>query len=283
MEMTFQPVSSHQNGSQFPVRRMDYDFSAIDTRFIKSNPVSSAMWTAFQAYFPEGEQFFVDSVRAFKDKVTDDQLKRDVSAFIGQEAMHGKEHRAANAAFESKGIELKGMDKAALWVRKNANKYLPKGLRLSLTAAAEHYTGVIAHQIVHHPKFLNSVTDPLVKQLILWHAMEETEHRAVAFDLYQHATPGYVTRALGMLIISGGIGPVVLLGMISCLKQQDQLGNANAWKEFLVEYFGPRGFLSSAIPDLAKYFKPGFHPNDESPEETLALYRKHLGLQVSIH
>lgn len=279
MAIAFQPVSSHQNGSSFPVRRMDFDFSNINPVFIKSNPVSSALWTAFQAYFPEGEQFFVDSVRTFKNQITDEQLKRDVSAFIGQEAMHGKEHRTANEALAAQGIHVKGLDKAALWVRKRANRYLPKRLRLAMTAAAEHYTGVIAHQIAHHPDFLNSVTDPKVKELILWHAMEETEHRAVAFDLYQHAARGYLTRALGMAIISAGIGPVVLLGMVSCLKQQHELGNTQAWKEFAKDYFGPGGVLSAAIPELAKYFKPGFHPNDDGPEATLAVFRRELGLQ----
>lgn len=279
MAIAFQPVSSHQNGARFPVRRMDFDFSNINPLFIKSNPVSSALWTAFQAYFPEGEQFFVDSVRTFKNQITDEQLKRDVSAFIGQEAMHGKEHRTANEALAAQGIRVKGLDKAALWVRKRANRYVPKRLRLAMTAAAEHYTGVIAHQIAHHPDFLNSVTDPKIKELILWHAMEETEHRAVAFDLYQHAARGYLTRALGMAIISAGIGPVVLLGMVNCLRQQNELGNTQAWKEFLEDYFGRGGFFTAAIPELAKYFKPGFHPNDDGPEATLAVFRRELGLQ----
>lgn len=280
MPLTFQPVSTHQKGAAFPVRRMDFDFHDINPVFIKSNPVSSALWTAFQAYFPEGEQFFVDSVRTFKSQITDEQLKRDVSAFIGQEAMHGKEHRTANEALAAQGIHVEGLDKAALWVRKRANRYLPKRLRLAMTAAAEHYTGVIAHQIAHHPDFLNSVTDPKVRQLILWHAMEETEHRAVAFDLYQHAARGYLTRALGMAVVSAGIGPVVLMGMINCLRQQEELGNTQAWKEFAKDYFSPGGFFSAAIPELVKYFKPGFHPNDQGPEMTLAVLRRELGLQA---
>ncbi|HEX5487026.1 MAG TPA: metal-dependent hydrolase [Limnobacter sp.] len=280
MPLTFQPVSTHQKGAAFPVRRMDFDFHDINPVFIKSNPVSSALWTAFQAYFPEGEQFFVDSVRTFKSQITDEQLKRDVSAFIGQEAMHGKEHRTANEALAAQGIHVEGLDKAALWVRKRANRYLPKRLRLAMTAAAEHYTGVIAHQIAHHPNFLNSVTDPKIRQLILWHAMEETEHRAVAFDLYQHAARGYLTRALGMAVVSAGIGPVVLLGMINCLRQQKELGNTQAWKEFAKDYFSPGGFFSAAIPELVKYFKPGFHPNDQGPEMTLAVFRRELGLQA---
>lgn len=48
--------------------------------------------------FPYGETFFVDSVRAVRDQISDPHLKKDISAFIGQEAMHAKEHAAHTAA-----------------------------------------------------------------------------------------------------------------------------------------------------------------------------------------
>lgn len=278
MSYVFKPVSEHQNGSTFPVRRMDFDFDGVNPDFIKNNPVSSALWIAFQAYFPEGEQFFVDSVRASQKEITDRQLKRDVSAFIGQEAMHGKEHKVANLAFAKAGINVNKLEKAAGWVRKQANQRLGKKLRLAMTAAAEHFTGVIAHQIAFHPGFLSGVTDPQIKQLILWHAMEETEHRAVAFDLYKHTKGDYLTRVLGMGIVSAGIAPVVLVGMVTCLRQTGQLSNTKAWAEFLVDYWGPKGFFTQAVPELMKYFKADFHPNQENPEELLHAFRRYLDI-----
>ena len=277
------PTSIHQKGSSFPVRRMDFDFSNINRHFLANDPACSHVWTAFQAYFPEGEQFFVDAVRDAKKYVKDEALLREISAFIGQEAMHGKEHKVANLALAKVGINVNKLERAAGWVRKQANQHLGKKLRLAMTAAAEHFTGVIAEQIAFHPGFLRGVTDPQIKQLILWHAMEETEHRAVAFDLYKHTNGDYLTRALGMGIISAGIAPVVLVGMLSCLRQTGQLTNRKAWAEFLVDYWGPKGFFTQAVPELMKYFKADFHPNQGDPEELLHAFRRYLNIESTFH
>jgi predicted metal-dependent hydrolase len=279
MSRFFNPVSVHQQGASFPVRRMDFDLQGINKYFINNDPVSSMLWMAFQAYFPEGENFFVDSVRDTREQIKDAQLKKDVGAFIGQEAMHGKEHYAANEAFKHLGIDVSALDKATKRVRLLGNRYLSKRLRLAITAAAEHFTGVIGSQIAHRDDFRASIIDERVKALILWHAMEETEHRAVAFDVYCHTGGGYLTRALAMSIVSAGIGPVVLLAMIICLRQDGNLLNLSSWKNFLTFYFGRNGFFSEAIPELLQYYQPSFHPNNTNIDEVMAIFHRELGLR----
>ena len=171
MNMHFQPKSVHQKGASFPVRHVEFNFHGVSRYFIDNEPVSSFMWLAFQAYFPEGEQFFVDAVRAVRDRVNDPRLKHEIGAFIGQEAMHGKEHLAANKEIERQGIRISYLDGLARQARKGGNRHLPKHFRLALTAAAEHYTGVIAHQIATHPDFLHSIADERIKvhALLLTH------------------------------------------------------------------------------------------------------------------
>ncbi|CAN0569791.1 unnamed protein product [Ectocarpus sp. 12 AP-2014] len=279
MTMQFQPKSVHQKDASFPVRHMAFDFHGVSRYFIDNEPVSSFMWLAFQAYFPEGEQFFVDAVRAVRDQANDPQLKHEIGAFIGQEAMHGKEHLAANQELERQGISISYLDGLARQARKHANRHLSKRFRLALTAAAEHFTGVIAHQIATRPDFRHSIVDERLKALVLWHAMEETEHRAVAFDLYQHTGGGYLTRALAMTLVSAGIGPVVLYGMAYCLKQDDQLLNFASWRRFLSKYWGPRGFFTEAIPKLLSYYHPHFHPNSEDPDKLMVTFRRELGIK----
>ncbi|MEO6698406.1 MAG: metal-dependent hydrolase [Paraperlucidibaca sp.] len=278
MTAYFQPKSQHQVGSSFPVRRMDFDFGNINKYFIENDPVCSALWTAFQAYFPEGEQFFVDSVRDIRAQVTDSQLQKDVAAFIGQEAMHAKEHYAANEAFKALGIDVSGLDNATRKVRLTGNRILPKRFRVALTAAAEHFTGVISEQIANREDFKVSIVDDRVKSLILWHAMEETEHRAVVFDLYTHTGGGYTLRAIAMTVVALGISPVVFMAMVSCLRQDKQLLNVTSWKKFIRNYWGRNGFFTEIIPDLLSYYKPSFHPNSRSPEHVLRIFRNDLGI-----
>lgn len=278
MSSFFNPVSIHQQGTAFPVRRMDFDLAGVNKYFIKNDPVSSILWVAFQAYFPEGENFFVDSVRDMRGQIKDEQLRKDVGAFIGQEAMHGKEHYAANEEFKRQGIDVDAIDRATKKVRLFGNRHLPKRFRLALTAAAEHFTGVISSQIAHRDDFRASITDERMKALILWHAMEESEHRAVAFDVFKHTGGGYLTRTLAMSVVSAGIAPVVLLAMVICLRQDGNLLNLSSWKNFLQYYFGRNGFFTEALPELLQYYRPGFHPNDADIHEVMAIFQRELGI-----
>lgn len=272
------PVSIHQKGSSFPVRRMDFDFSNINRHFVNNDPASSHVWTAFQAYFPEGEQFFVDAVRDAKKWVKDEALLREISAFIGQEAMHGKEHLQANAELKHQGINVNGWDARTRWARKRLNKLLSVKARLAGTAAVEHYTAVIAEHIMKSEEFHTMIVDPTIKNLIYWHAMEESEHRAVAFDTHKAVGGTYAQRAIAMTIVSIGIGPVVLAAMLSCMKQDGELYNAKSWLKCADLYLGRTGLFRKMIPDLLCFFKPGFHPMQTNMDAPMKLWKERLSL-----
>lgn len=270
------PTSIHQKGSSFPVRRMDFDFNNINRHFLDNDPACSHVWTAFQAYFPEGEQFFVDSVRDARKWVKDEALLREISAFIGQEAMHGKEHLEANAELKRQGINVNGWDARTRWARKRLNKLLSVKARLAGTAAVEHYTAVIAEHIMKSDKFHKLIVDPTIKNLIFWHAMEESEHRAVAFDTHKAVGGTYAQRAVAMTIVSIGIGPVVLAAMVSCMKQDGELLNARSWLKCADLYFGRTGVFRKMIPDLAKFYKRDFHPMQANLDEPMRIWKKRL-------
>jgi predicted metal-dependent hydrolase len=276
MASAYNPKAIHQKGSSFPVRHMDFDLRGINKHFINNDPVSSLLWIAFQAYFPEGEAFFVDSVRDMRDQVKGELLQKDISAFIGQEAMHGKEHAVANEELRRQGIDIAPLDRAMAKTRSLANKYMPKRLRLAFTAAAEHYTGVIGSQVARRDDFRASIVDDRIKALLIWHAMEETEHRAVAFDVYQNTGGSYFTRALAMTVLSVGIGPIVFAGMLHCARQDGQLSNLGSWGRFLKNYWGPNGFFSELLPELLDYYRLDFHPNDGDAQEILQTLRREL-------
>lgn len=275
------PVSTHQRGSSFPVRRMDFEFDGLQRYFVNGDPASSFFLTSFQAFFPEGEQFFVDSVRDAQPLVSDERLLKEISAFIGQESMHGKEHKTANEELRRQGINVFGLDAKARWTRKKLNKILSLKMRLAGTAAVEHYTAVLAEYIMKTKEFENLIQDPKVKSLIYWHAMEESEHRAVAFDVYKHVGGGYILRAVAMAIVSALILPVIMSGMYSIMKQDGQLTNWKSWGRFAKTYFGRRGIITALVPDLLLYFKPSFHPMDSDMDSVMVEWKERLGLNPS--
>lgn len=278
IQINHPPVSVHQKGSSFPVRRMDFNFEGINRHFVANDPACSHVWTAFQSMFPEGEQFFVDAVRSAKPRVKDEALLREISAFIGQEAMHGKEHLEANAELLRQGIDVQVWDNRIGRLRKFLNKRLGVRSRLAGTAAVEHYTAVMAEHMMKRDDFTRLINDPKIKALIMWHAIEEAEHRAVAFDTHVAIGGLYRERAIAMTVVSIGVVPLVGAAMISCMRQDGELLNLKSWGKFASTYFGRKGFFTKAIPDLLKFYRKDFHPKQAQLEADMARWSQTLGL-----
>src|SRR3954447_20992146 len=183
------PVTQTSNPARtVPTRRISFEESlqelpkhfAVDGDLILSHVAAS-----LSAVFPDGEDFFVRSVRHFRDQITDPELKRQVGGFIGQEAMHGRQHRAFNDRLDELGYPVKRFErltKKGLAIR---SRFAPPKSNLAATAALEHFTATLAELLLTSEETRNMFGNDEVRNLFLWHALEESEHKAVAFDVYK--------------------------------------------------------------------------------------------------
>ena len=194
----------------------DLSITARDVRFdyieaLRKNPywhsddpIITHFFNALQATFPEGERFFIDSARDTRDSlaqgVLPEKLKEDIKTFIRQEAYHGREHDLWCEALDALGYqEMENFDKELRDMRHWSRKHLSPLVRLSMTAASEHFTASIASIFLYQrPDLLENASEPF-RSLLLYHALEEVEHKAVCYDLYNHPGGGYWLRQLGML------------------------------------------------------------------------------------
>ena len=69
---------------------------------------------------------------------------------------------------------------------------------MGYTAGFESMTLGVTRWLVEQRHDLFRGSDPRVGSFVLWHMVEETEHKRVAYDVYQAACPGYFMRALGV-------------------------------------------------------------------------------------
>ncbi|RZV52975.1 MAG: metal-dependent hydrolase, partial [Sphingomonadaceae bacterium] len=143
------------------------------------DPYATAFYNALSITFPKGEAFFVDSVRAFRHGA-DARLADDIKNFVTQEAMHSREHvafnnRAADAGYDIAPLEEKVQERLDFIATK------PKIASLAATMALEHFTAILAHELLANPKHLEGA-DEATAELWRWHASEEIEHKGVAFD-----------------------------------------------------------------------------------------------------
>src|SRR5690242_14504301 len=171
-----------------PTRRISFEESLRDLprHFAgEGDLIASHVTAGLSAVFPDGEDFFVRSVRHFRDQITDPELKRQVAGFIGQEAMHGREHRAFNNRLDELGYPTKKIERFTKWGLELRSKYAPPKANLAATAALEHFTATLAELVLSNEETRDLFGNEEVKNLFVWHALEESEHKAVAFDVYK--------------------------------------------------------------------------------------------------
>ncbi|AOJ05261.1 metal-dependent hydrolase [Burkholderia mayonis] len=227
----------------------------------------SHFFNALSLLFPAGERFFMDSVRNYRDRIDDPVLKKQVLGFIGQEAMHTREHIEYNELMQANRLPARKLDKRVWKVLGWLKKVLPHSVQLAHTVAAEHYTAMLANWLLSDPAvFAGSHED--YKQMWQWHALEETEHKAVSFDVWNAVMkPGpkrYLIRVGIFLMTTLTFWPTVFL-LHTRLIRSDRYADHRVrglWRVSKLLY-GPRhGMFPSIAREWLSFFRPGFHPWD---------------------
>lgn len=277
------PTLRHHN-PPVPIRHMEFGFAQqpLKRHFYDDNAFASAFYMAFSAVIPQGERFFIHSVRHYRARIDEAALQVRVTGFIGQEAMHGKEHDAVNAVYEQMGFPLGRIDRAVRDAMRLLATTLPKPAQLAFTVALEHYTAIISEYMLSRPE-VQAKFEPTVGKFIFWHMVEETEHKAVAFDVYERCVGSYALR-VGTMIPTSFVLLAALAGLQLYLMTQDGVrpkrGRLRDSLRGFAAIYGPRGLFGQVLPKLLDYFRPGFHPNDHDTTALLEQFReKFFGAQ----
>ncbi|MGH3851429.1 MAG: metal-dependent hydrolase, partial [Pseudonocardiaceae bacterium] len=222
-----------------PTRRMSFDESLRDVprHFAADGDlIASHVGGALSAVFPDGEDFFVRSVRRFRDQITDPELKRQVAGFIGQEAMHGREHRVYNAWLSEHGYPAEKLERGVIKFLEVVCKTTSRGQRLGATIALEHLTAIMADNVLGEPQVLKT-SDKNMAALWRWHAIEETEHKAVAYDVYREVfgdgPVAYTRRSITMLVATGLFWAMLLTYHLRLVREEKALGDVRGWASYL--------------------------------------------------
>ncbi len=264
MTETIAPVSIH-------VRELDQGPDENTPRYWFGNDIFvTHFFNALSSTFPEGERFFIRSVRRYADQIDNGPLAREVTAFVGQEGRHSKAHDVHVALLVNQGYGvLRNINRIQRVVMTWLNDSAPR-LSLALTTAIEHVTAVTAHQILEHPDIWTDAMDPSMQRLWRWHAVEETEHKAVAFDVYQQADGSVWLRRLAMVDATFGFLAEIFMRHSLMLIKDRQFRPTVLLRGFTT-LFGRDGFVRALLPHLMDFYRRDFHPWDH---ENRALLEK---------
>ncbi|HVV36644.1 MAG TPA: metal-dependent hydrolase [Acidimicrobiales bacterium] len=266
--------------TDIPVRRMNFDdaIKTVPKHFAKDDDiVASHIAVALSSVFPDGEDFFVRSVRHYRDEITDPELKRQVAGFIGQESIHGREHRVLNERFAELGYPTKVVERLTKKGLELRTRFAPASVNLATTAALEHFTATLAELILSDPEARGLFGDETVKNLFLWHALEESEHKAVAFDVYKQVAGGERMRTITMNVLRFGF-PVAIAGqvVVSLLLDKDARRHPRrVWQSLKRVRHSP--LMSKKLwNQLKDYNRRDFHPNQSEHTGLVEPWREEL-------
>ena len=225
------------------------------------HPFKTAWFNAMSITFPLGEKFFIDSVRKFSDQIEDPKLIDEIRGFCGQEGFHRREHERYNQAL----CDLRGYDLTYLTerLRKNielGNKYMSPLEQLAATAAFEHITAIMAESALAVDNPMVDGVDSTMRELWDWHAAEEMEHKAVAFDVYRAVGGSEKMRKSAMRKATFFLLMDVMVGLVHMLRRDGKLWNLRLWRQGWAFLFFDGGILRRIWPAYREYFKEGFHP-----------------------
>jgi predicted metal-dependent hydrolase len=257
------------------VRDMRFGRDQIQQRWwLNSDPIATAWFNALSATFPRGETLFIDSVKAFRDGAPP-RLAEEIRAFIRQEINHTREHVAFNRAAELAGYDLSGIDARVERLIAEVRDRPPHAW-LAVTIALEHFTAMFAAEFLRHP---NHFVGADVEQANLWrwHAVEEIEHKGVAFDTWLHATSGWSrwkrwkVKSLLMLITTRNFITHRFEDALELLAQ-DGITGFRARASLIWYLVGKPGMLRRTLRPWLAYFLPGFHPWNQDERTLIRRY-----------
>lgn len=268
MQEPFPAAHSSSLPEGVSIQPRQFEFRGLDRvpqYWFADNPIITHVENAFSILIPPGERFFIRSVRHYEDRVSDPEVKDLIRAFIQQEGLHTRAHNELNLSFARFGVDVEREIAYADRYIARLERRLPMKVQLGVTAFLEHLTATGAHMLFMEPKIAN-LMHPEMLRFWRWHAAEELEHKAVAFDLFRAVGGGYLLRvfsAIAAILLLAGPFNKIARRMI-----KDDPTRITPEMRQRVRAIN-RTVMGPQLRMIGQYFKPGFHPWQGNDEEYL--------------
>jgi uncharacterized protein len=262
-----------------PTRRISFEESLQDLprHFAADGDlISSHLTAALSSVFPDGEDYFVRSVRHYRDRITDPVLKRQMSGFIGQEAIHGREHRTLNERLDELGYHTKLVERITKRGLALRERVFSPANNLAATAALEHFTATLAELVLTSEETRDLFGHEAVRDLFVWHALEESEHKAVAFDVYKAIGGKESTRVWTMRFLRYGFVLGMTVQVVLGLLGDRETYRRGKLRRSLSKLRHSPVVNREIWEQLKDYDRPDFHPDDRDTTELVERWRATL-------
>lgn len=241
-------------------RRIEFELpNPLPKHWHGGDPFKSHFFNSMSILFPDGERFFIDSVRHFRDRVDDPRQQALIKGFIGQEGHHSREHIEYNRRLEEQGYDIQALTEPVRKRIRFANKHFSPERRLANTVAMEHFTAIMADAVLREMRWFDGAIEPM-RRIWRWHALEETEHKAVAFDLYMQVCGDRAQLRRAMRLSTFFFLRDVTRGVWHMMRKDGRLTDLAMWYRGIRWLWGRNGFFSGLWSAYRDFYREDFHP-----------------------
>jgi len=219
------------------------------------------VFDAFSLMFPAADGYMIRTIQGAHDRIVDPKLRREVTGFVRQEAAHARVHRQYNRAMQVRGFDAVAQEARVHDAMAQINARIGQRRRIAAAAAIEHFTTLISERIVCDPTLFVGA-DERYRQLWIWHAEEEIEHRTVAFDVHAALYLGgaWASRTRAMVTAILLLNVLFFWNVARLVEGAADRGRVRVWLGVLWFVFGGPGFFRRTFFSTLDFFRPGFHP-----------------------
>ncbi|MGH0029126.1 MAG: metal-dependent hydrolase [Myxococcota bacterium] len=263
------------------IRHPELDLSRVPRHWNGGDPFATHFMNALSSTFPDGEAFFVKSVMAFRGEIDDPVLQKQVREFAGQEGQHSRLHDAHTKLLLDQGYTgIETQNRVARWFMDLSVRRAPKA-SLAATAALEHLTAILARRLLTDAERFTGEMDATMGRLWRWHALEEAEHKSVAYDVLMRVAPSHGMRVFMLAQNTVGVLAEVMARACYMLWKDGLLFRAETWKGAWRFLFGEVGFLRGVGRDYWPWYRRDFHPDQLDDTDLLDAWRPRIAAEIA--
>jgi predicted metal-dependent hydrolase len=274
--------SNSPDALTFGPRRPSFELAeALAGDWHSGSAFITAYFNAMSILFPLGEKFFIDSVRVYRNQIDDPKLLDEITAFQGQEAIHRLQHQTYNELLcEQRGYDLDRFERPVRDRMTWANRELSARRRLAGTVANEHLTAIMANDMLGRKDAFTGA-DQHVAALWAWHGVEETEHKAVAFDVYVAVGGTVRERRQALMMNTYFFFKDTFRNLCIMLKHDGKLWSLREWLIGFKYLLVSPGVLRRVFFAYLGFYRKDFHPWQHDNRELIAEWEQDYGRAVS--
>lgn len=223
-----------------------------------ASPEFSQMVNGLSLAMPFLEPYLIRTMGQAKREIADPEVLADMEDYIAQESEHFQQHHRFNAILKARGyaciakLEEKLKADYTGFSRNRSLKF-----NVAYAEGFESMALALGHMLVERRRELFGGADPAVSSLILWHFVEEIEHKTVTFNVYKALYTGYFYRIYGLLFATLHIFGFANLATRELLRED---GRWPGFKTRMAAWWQVARILAWLLPKFARILKPGYDP-----------------------